>query len=68
MARPKLRGDEVKSLLRQTFPNRWDAFINGEPPENTLTTYLASFPVLKKIAYVSFSAQAASQHVCLCKI
>ena len=52
MAKPKPRSDVLKDLMRRTFPNRWDAFVNNQEPP-TLLEYIAQFPLLKKPAYVS---------------
>lgn len=50
LRRPKHRAEVIKELLRQTFPNRWDAYVNGDPP--TVLEYLQRYPVLMKAAYV----------------
>ncbi len=52
MAKSKPRSDVLKELMRRTFPNRWDAYVNDNDPP-TLLEYLAKFPLLKKPTYVS---------------
>ena len=44
LRRPKHQAEAIKELLRQTFPNRWDAYVNGDPP--TVLEYLQRYPVL----------------------
>lgn len=39
-------------LMTQTFPNRWDSYVNQSTP-NTLLNYLGLFPLLRKTTYVS---------------
>lgn len=52
MAKSKPRSDVLKDLMRRTFPNRWDSYVNrNEPP--TLLEYLSQYPLLKKASYVS---------------
>ena len=51
MAKTKPRSDELKDLMRRTFPNRWNAFVNKREPA-TLLEYLSRFPLIKKTVYV----------------
>ena len=53
MAKAKPRSDALKDLMRRTFPNRWDAFVNNHEPA-TLLEYLTKFPLLKKPSYVNY--------------
>ena len=53
-AKSKPRTEVLKDLMSQTFPNRWDAYINQNQPA-TLLNYLSSFPLLRKTTYVSIS-------------
>ena len=62
LAKPKPRSDVTKDLMRRTFPNRWDMYVNqNEPP--TLLEYLAKYPLLKKASYVS---KLCCVHFCVC--
>ena len=53
MGKTKPGVDVLKDMMRRTFPNRWEAYVNGnEPP--TLLEYLSQYPLLKKATYVCF--------------
>lgn len=49
--KPKPRTEVLKDLMSQTFPNRWDDYVNNGKPA-TLLEYLSLFPLLKKTTYV----------------
>ncbi len=51
--KPKPRLEVLKDMMRRTFPNRWDLYINHSTPP-TLFEYLAEYPLLKKTLYVSY--------------
>ena len=57
MEKPKPRTEELKSLLRQTYPNRWELLMGKK--WNSITSYLAEFPLLKKMIYVSIITSCA---------
>ena len=50
-AKPKPRIEVLKDLMSQTFPNRWDAYVNHNQP----ATLLSLFPLLRKTTYVSIA-------------
>ena len=54
IAKPKPRIEVLKDLMSQTFPNRWDAYVNHNQPA-TLLNYLGLFPLLRKTTYVSIA-------------
>ena len=51
-SKQKPRVDVLKSLMKRTFPNRFNELTNNS--ETTTTEYILKFPLLKKAAYVSF--------------
>ena len=51
MSKTKPRVDVLKDMMRRTFPNRWEAYINDHNP-STLLEYLSQYPLLKKATYV----------------
>lgn len=53
VGKPKPRVEVLKDLMRRTFPNRWDAYVNNNEP-STLLEYLSRYPLLKKAAFVRF--------------
>ena len=53
MGKSKPRTDVLKDMMRRTFPNRWDSYVNRNEPA-TVLEYLAEFPLLKKASYVSY--------------
>ena len=64
MGKAKPRVDVLKDMLRRTFPNRWETYINGNDP-STLLEYLSQYPLLKKATYVCIPL---SLHMCTCTI
>ena len=48
----KPRTDVLKDMMKRTFPNRWDLYLNRSHPP-TLSGYLSEYPLLKKTSYVS---------------
>ncbi len=52
MEKTKPRTDELKSLLRQTFPNRWELLMGKK--WDCILSYLVESPLLKKMVFVSY--------------
>lgn len=52
VSKAKPRADILKDMMKRTFPNRWDMYLN----QSTLVGYLSDYPLLKKITYVSHVA------------
>lgn len=63
ISKQKPRPDILKTLMRRTFPNRFDSFVNGGDQQVTLLEYLGDYPILKKCVYVSSNAPACTKHV-----
>ena len=51
VGKPKPHVEVLRDLMRHTFPNRWDAYVNNNEP-STLLRYLFRYPLLKKTAFV----------------
>ena len=53
----------MKDLMRRTFPNQWDAYINNNEP-STLLEYLSQYPLLKKASFVSICILGVMEVMC----
>ena len=47
LSKLKPRADVLKDMMKRTFPNRWDLYLNHSTPP-TLLGYLSEYPLLKK--------------------
>ena len=52
LSKSKPRPECLRELMQCTFPNRWDAVINGLEPVS-VRYHIQEFPLLKKASYVS---------------
>ena len=55
MLKTKPRSDVLKELMRRTFANRWESYVNNT---STLSEHLSQYPLLKKAPYVSYISTA----------